>query len=308
MSHTHTCQSHGRQVAPYAGQAAARNARRRTDPTRTKTPRKRFAGHLRQRFNAIKFHIRRGVVDRDAFNLTGGPSGADIRRLAGNVPTDDDVTPGVGGFDYPTSAAAVDAFADWLDDALQREVLEKYSGDTYVSQGYARGIKHADAQVRAETATDPPDHSATATIRGPVHRDKLALIHNRAYQELEGVTSATAQEMRRELAEGLGQGLGPRELARDLNDRVERVGKTRATVLARTEVVRAHAEATVNRYEELLGDDVTVTPKAELLVSGDRRTCEQCLALEGTEFTLKEARGLIPLHPQCRCALTIASS
>lgn len=281
------------------------NQRRRTDPTRTKTPRKRFAAHLRQRFDAIKWHINRGVIERDAFGLTGRGPGTDIRRLQANVPTDDDVTPGVGGFDFPRDPDQVDAFEAWLDEALQREVLEEYAGDQYIRQGAARGIKHADAQARA-AGVDPPDERAGAVLRRGVHRDKLELLHTRAFQELEGITAATAQEMRRTLAEGLAQGVGPRDLARDLNDRVERVGKTRATVLARTEVVRAHSEATLDRYGELLGDDAQVTPRAEMLVAGDRRTCDRCLALEGNVYTLEEARGLIPVHPRCRCAYTLA--
>lgn len=294
---------------PHAGHASrdvAHNERRRVDPTRTKTPRKRFTGHLRQRFNAIKWHIRRGVVENDAFNLTGGDGAADIRRLAGNVPTDDSLTPGVGGFDFPRDRQAVEAFGEWLDTALEEEVLEEYAGDQYLRQGHARGIKHADAELRSE-GYDPPESSVAATLRKPVHREKLELIYGRAYQELRGVTDATAQEMRRTLAEGLAEGVGPRDLATDLNDRVEKVGKTRAEVLARTEVVRAHSAGTIDRYQEVLGDDAEVTPMAEMLVSGDRRTCDQCLALEGNTYKLEEARGLIPVHPRCRCAFTIAN-
>lgn len=300
MATSHGDHAHGRQAAA-VGQA------RRSDPTRTKTARRRFAGHLRQRLNAIKYHVNRGVVERDAFNLTGGPGGADIRRLTANVPTDDDLTPGVAAFDFPSDREALEAFDAWLETAVRAEVLEEYAGDQYIRQGYGRGVKHADSQIRANTPVEPPDEGVTATLRRPVHRDQLELLYGRAYQELEGVTAAMAQEMRRELAEGLAAGVGPRDLARDLNDRVENVGKTRATVLARTEVVRAHAEGTLGRYGQQLGDDVEVTPTTEILVADDARVCDICDSLRGSTFTLKEARGTLPIHPQCRCAWTIGS-
>lgn len=299
-SHTHT--------GAHAHQGAARNATRREDPTRTKTPRRRFAGHLRQRFNAIKYHVRRGIIENDAFNLTGGPGGADIRRLQANVPTDDRLTPGVAAFDFPSDREALEAFDGWLAEALDREILQEYSGDQYIRQGYGRGVKHADAEIRSKTQVSPPDEPLRATLERPIHRDKLKLLYGRAYQELDGITGATAQEMRRTLAEGLSQAQGPREIARDLTDRVEKVGKTRATVLARTEVVRSHSEATLDRYEQQLGTGTEVTPTAELLVADDSRVCDVCDSLRGNVYTLDEARGLVPIHPQCRCALTLAAS
>jgi len=30
--------------------------------------------------------------------------------------------------------------------------------------------------------------------------------------------------------------------------------------------------------------------------------CSECSDLEGNVYTIKEAHGMIPLHPNCRCA------
>jgi SPP1 gp7 family putative phage head morphogenesis protein len=40
----------------------------------------------------------------------------------------------------------------------------------------------------------------------------------------------------------------------------------------------------------------------ELVTAGDLRVCPMCQGLNGKVYTIKEARGLIPVHPQCRCA------
>lgn len=268
----------------------------RADPTRTKTARRRFAQHLRGRWDAIKFHINRGLVENDALGLEG----ADIGTLAANVDKDDSLTPGAGQFDFPADAEKAEAFADWLDEAIEQEILEEYGGDRYLRQGYSRGVRHADARLR-EQGVELPEGGVGAVLQLPVHRDKLDLLYTRAFDELDGITQAAAQEIRRELVEGLAQGQNPRTMARNINDRVEAVGKTRSTVLARTEVVRAHAEGTLDRYERIAGD-VGVTVQAEWITAQDQRVCAECAALEGRIFSIDEARGLLPLHPQCRCA------
>ena len=41
---------------------------------------------------------------------------------------------------------------------------------------------------------------------------------------------------------------------------------------------------------------------AEWMTAGDQRVCARCQANEGHRFTIEQARNMIPLHPQCRCA------
>ncbi|AFZ73032.1 phage head morphogenesis protein [Natronobacterium gregoryi] len=292
----------------YAGQQD-----RREDPTRTKTARRRFAQHLRGRFDAIKFHINRGIVDNDAFGLRGPDVGGTLeaqsealdREFEVHVETDDSITPGAGQFDFPSSSEAAEEFEGWLDEAIEREILEEYDGDRYIRKGYGRGVKHGDARMR-EAGVDVPDESLERALRHPVHEDKLELMYTRAFEELEGITAATAQSIRRELTDGLSQGMNPREIARNINDRVEAIGKTRATVMARTEVIRSHSEGTLDRYERMLGEtDVTI--QAELSTSADSRVCQECAEAAGRgPWPIDEFRGSEyqpPIHPQCRCAV-----
>lgn len=311
-----------------SGHAADHNHaahQRRSDPTRTKTARNRFAQHLRGRWDAISYHLRRGLIENDALGLDAGDGSL---SLTANVETDPSITPGTGELARDTTAETAEAFAEWLDDAIDQEILAEYDGDRYIRKGAERGIAFADARLREE-GVDVPDDGVQAALRRPVHRDKLELMFERAYEELQGVTQATAQQLRRELTEGLAQGLNPRDIARRLTDRVEAIGKTRATVLARTEVIRTHTESTLDRYEQIAGDDVGIVVQAELSTAGDNRVCPVCAALEGRTqeralsidevrqgtFTfdpddaeiIDSLRGEFPqappIHPQCRCVL-----
>lgn len=255
------------------------------DPTRTKTLRKRYAQKLRGRFAAINTEIRAGVRDRDIFGLD-----RDTDVLAESPPS----------FRFERDSAKVEGFRDWLDTQLENEVLQPIGPDRnqFITPAYRRGIQHADTAMRkAGIAVQGAPVEAVTTA--PLHRDALEVAYTRNFQALEGINAEVGKQVSRELADGLTEGANPNEMARRITDRVDKIGKTRATTMARTEVINAHSEATLNRFEENDVDEVSV--KAEFLTAGDTRVCPQCEALEGNVYTVDEARGLIPVHPRCRC-------
>jgi len=65
-------------------------------------------------------------------------------------------------------------------------------------------------------------------------------------------------------------------------------------------LIVAHAEGQLDSFEDLNVEEVGVM--AEWSTVGDDRVCELCEDLEGAIMTIDEARGLIPRHPNCRCA------
>jgi hypothetical protein len=66
-------------------------------------------------------------------------------------------------------------------------------------------------------------------------------------------------------------------------------------MLARTEIVNAHAVGQLNAFRMLGLEELGVM--AEWSTGGDDRVCPDCGALEGEIFTVDEAEGMIPLHP-----------
>ncbi len=272
------------------------NARR--DPTRTATLRQRYVGEVRRHFAALKALVVRTVEGNDALGLGERPLGVMQARPATR-------------YDFPSDPAGkAQAFMDWLYDAADREILEVTERDgrkivshgdwqnVYVRSAYGSGVDQASAAAR-RAGIEVPEYSLSAVFNRPIHADLLAMLYTRNYNELRGITEAMGQQIARTLAEGMGQGVGPREMARMINDRVDAVGVYRATVMARTEVIHAHAEATLNRYQEFGIEGVTA--EIEFSTSGDDRVCDICAGLEGKVYTLAEARGVIPVHPQCRC-------
>lgn len=125
------------------------------------------------------------------------------------------------------------------------------------------------------------------------------MLAGRAFDELEGVTEQMATRMSRVLVDGLVQGKGPRDVARDLAREID-IGRGRAEVIARTELIRAHAEGQLEALDQLGVEEVGVA--VEWVTAGDDRVCELCEPLEGVVMKLDEARGMLPRHPNCRCA------
>lgn len=268
-------------------------ANNREDPTRTTTIRREYARKLRGQLRSLNARIRDGIVKNDAFGLRGNQ----------DMPV----------FRFREDSDKIDEFLAWLEREEQQGVLDVISRNenTYVRTGYHRGLEHAERELqRAGVSTAA---SVEEIFNRPVHQDTLQSIYTRNFEELQGITSEMNRQISRELTDGFARGVSPTEMARNITDRVDKIGKHRATVMARTETIRAHKEATLNRYERMSVDRVTI--RAELSTAGDDRVCPVCASLEGETFTIKQAREDTftfdgsehpmspPLHPQCRCAL-----
>lgn len=87
----------------------------------------------------------------------------------------------------------------------------------------------------------------------------------------------------------------------DIDKKVQRYAdKThirRAKTIARTETARAQNLG----YTEGLAEIGVV--KAEFEVHEDERLCPICESLDGEKYNIVEAKSIIPVHPNCRCAM-----
>ncbi|MCW5678445.1 MAG: minor capsid protein [Xanthobacteraceae bacterium] len=293
----HLCAHHHPKLryVPLAANVRKRVAKRRrlSDPTFTLSIRRRFEADLVRRFKKLRADIWKSIVTYDGFGLR----------------TNEPAPP--NSFAFPRSGDKVSSFMDWLYAQQNSGILEVQRGATlssaarnswanvYIDSAYQRGLRQAGNELRGAGASISDRYLDTAFLQ-PVHADAVGLIYTRTFSELEGVTRAMDQQISRVLAQGLAEGRGMMDVARDIVDRVDSIGITRARMIARTEIVAAHAEASLNMYEEAEVEGVAVV--AEWATAGDNAVCPECEDMEGKTFLLDEARGMIPLHPNCRCA------
>ena len=274
----------------HAPQALTVNQAKRYDPTQTTTLRQQFEGALAKRFRRLKGLINKTVVNDDGFGLRTNR----------------------GLFDFPRSADKIGAFMAWLKEQERAGILEISRGvsleraadrawtNVYIRTAYQRGMAQSAAELRRQGVSVAPEWVTEAFTR-PFHVDRVGIAATRVFEELDGITNAMSQQISRVLADGLAQGRGPMDIARAMNDRVDKIGITRARMLARTEVVSAHYQASLNTYEEagVMGIGI----KAEIATAQDDAVCAECEAVaRDGPYEIDAARGLIPVHPNCRCA------
>ena len=273
----------------------------RGDPTNTSGIIRQYIADLRRRWAEIARLIQETLVVNDALHIMG-PNPFEL--AAAQAATAFEFRQDVEG--------KIEDFNAWLRGELDSGVLEirraapgtpalnpKWQ-DRYVRAAYSRGLRHAG---RALDEAGIPFDSRTVEdlFNAPLHRDSLAMLYTRQFAELEGISAATGQQISRVLTEGLATGQGPRQIARNMRQVIANIGVVRSQTLARTETIRVHAESSLNRYVDAGVDEVTVF--AEFVTAGDDRVCPDCLALEtGEAVSIEDARGVIPVHANCRCA------
>lgn len=270
----------------------------RLDPTRTTMIRKAFAREMRVRFKALRQVIRELVLTDDVFGLQDAP------YIFNAAPRQ--------AWKFKTSDDKLRSFNRWFKSQVDQKVLSTdYKGKPwlakYVESSYRKGLVRAYIDSKRKEEMD----KAPAYIQGsraqflstsfaaPERVSKVQLLSTRTFEELNGVSAAMGQKISRILAGGIANGLGVQKLARQMDDAISSMTRTRAEMIARTEIIHAHAEGQLDAFEDLGVAEVGVM--SEWSTAGDELVCPLCEELEGTVFTVEEARGLIPRHPNCRC-------
>lgn len=270
----------------------------RIDPTRTTLIQKGYAADLKRRFKSLAYSINDLIVVDDAFGLSnkGITTHASSQIWAAQ-----------------SDAAKLKSFKLWLKGQVDKGLLETVDGNpnkpwasTYVDSAYLKGV------TRSYTLTHKKDLLKGGDFylggRAQFLRDSfigmtavktLEMLYMRNYSELEGITGVMDQKISRILADGFAHGHSPRVIAKEMFDSIKKISMERALRLARTEVIRAHAEGQLDAFKRLGVEKLGV--RAEWSTAGDDKVCSACGEMEGVIFTIDEARGLIPMHPNCRC-------
>lgn len=283
------------------------------DPTRTINLRNQFLSEVNRRFEWFKRILTQAIVDKDVLALR--PSNIiyleqysvdeALSRLRSRQ------------FDFARADQKANAFMGWMkeleNDGLLEVTRRPGSGrigaepwtDMYVRSAYQKGVSRGRAELR-KAGYDVPrfapeeGQDVAMSLNQPIHAERAAMAYTRTFTDLKGITEAMDAGISRELSEGLIAGMGPKEIARNITNMVDNIGRNRAKTLARTEVIRAHHMATMGEYRQARAEGLTV--KAEWSTSGFN-VCPICEALEGQVFSLDEAERMLPAHPNCRCCM-----
>lgn len=266
----------------------------RFDPTRTKLLRDAFSKAIRGRLKRFHAELIKLIVEEDAFGLK--------RAIAFNQ-----------RFAFESTAAKRDEFVKWVEeklgpvvDAADTANLEDAYFHKFIQDGYVRGAGRAYDDTRKlerfsgrlEQYQGGKREFLNLALNSPESIEKLKVLASRTFDDLVGMTGALKTQLSRSLLDGMARGMNPRDVAKEMTKNMG-MAYRRAELIARTEIIRAHAEGSLDALENLGVDEIGVM--VEWSTAGDSRVCELCASLEGTIFKTSEAHGMFPRHPACRC-------
>lgn len=304
------------------------------DPSRTTALRNAFSKALRRRFTELRFLIWEVVVDDDVFGLVESQSFTALTARPGkhafaHSRNADKVKSFMSWLQNVIDTSLLQLNET---DRLRQTTSNAWT-NRFIRDAYNRGRLKARAQMGAVGIVPPagmrpilnvnlsllakkkttPKKKKLVKPKSPLE-DRLLTLEKQVFNELRGITKDMAKNISKVLAQGLKNGDSPKTIAKKINNTIKKLGKdlgmkdtlgryisaeVRADMMARTEIIRAHAEAQLQEFKDWGLQGVSV--KAEFITAGDARVCSICAKHEKQVFTIAEARGLIPLHPRCRC-------
>lgn len=255
------------------------------------------------RFRDMRREVETAIVDEGRFGVVRS-----FRETGDGTPmTDGGTRANAGGFTFDTRADREAAFNTWLIDMIDDGLIEPmdnaavrsgqhYTAD-YLRTAYDRGLKYADGSAKSRGVNLPIPQSVAEADRIPRHKSTLELLYSRNYRQLDGVGSHTEQKLSRIMTESFIAGDNPRSTARKLKNELTTIRKNRAEVLARTEFMNAHVQATAESYS------AHGIQKADVLTAGNG-VCAHCESLAaGNPHDIDDLRTTLPIHPNCRCSI-----
>lgn len=214
---------------------------------------------------------------------------------------------------FETDARKLEVFNEWLQTQIDAHLLTLKAGETvwtakYIESAYRKGVVRAwiDTHKKELALKNPLFTSGSqaqflqSTFAAPESLQKIQFIGTRTFNQMKGFTEVMKTDLNRILADGIANGQNPRTVAREMTKQIDKLTRKRAVTIARTEMTAAHAEGQLDSLEAQGVLEIKVL--AEWITAGDDRVCPQCAPLEGLIFKLDEARGMLPRHPNCRCA------
>jgi hypothetical protein len=272
------------------------------DPTGTGTIRSKFRRDLDSRWLQLRrLTISAFAPQHDILGL----------RTAAMVPSATAIDPSMHRL--PGSDRVV-AFRNWLEER-QRQLILAGDVGSYINAAVRLANKRAEALTGTKGTASP--------------HERIEHMTSLAKSELAGITAAVTQRATRALAHGLAARQRPDKIAREIAAVVDSVGKTRGRMLVNYVVVKAFNGVSLDAFRAAGISHVGIVPEklravrgphgkhlvkdarrsidlseVDVLTAGDELVCQTCQDIsDDGPYDLATAEGLLPVHPNCRCAV-----
>jgi SPP1 gp7 family putative phage head morphogenesis protein len=284
------------------------------DPQRLQGIRNPLVKQIDQKYKALSKAIYQKLV-KENFLESLKPPKHTIKTIDTQKVT---VRSATHAYNYPTASSSKQEFLTWLEQQLQEgTITDKQGKPITVTTDLKDAVYSAYKQGTLRAYIDahkPPKHGPKSdaqyidgqkeqflqdAFNAPANLETMELIASRAFDQMDGIDSNMSKQMSRIFAEAVLKGENPRKVAAKL---IKEVGMTatRARTVARTEMAFAFAEGQLSSFEKQGIEEVGVL--VEYSTAEDEKVCPKCAPYNNQVFKIKDAHGLIPMHPNCRCA------
>lgn len=192
------------------------------------------------------------------------------------------------------------AFGRWFERTIQAQVLENEGTwqREYLKAGHGRGVKQADLDVQKFQL--PKEGLARRMLLAGVYAAALEAAVQKYSKDLQAISEEVVSQVEEAGFEAWDVA-APADFIVRMDDRIQKVGVSRSTILAVTSVVDVFNQGILDRFEGLGFRSVGIIPETIFTTAGDERVCAKCRGLSGRTWNIFEARGILPVHPRCRC-------
>ena len=251
-----------------------------TDPTMTTTLRRVFASKYNAVLDDGLQQILDQVVTRDEYNLFY------ISKLTFNT--------------RPDAERKLKEFSQWLGTLFSNMFGKIQTGDS-LKDGYFKGMKSVFGMLNRsklfQKGLNFIDGAFSEFKDRAFKQSTLGLVIERVRRDLLGQLNRLQSNLEREFANLLSSGMSQKDFKKALTGLFQKA-KDSAVVLTGDGIIRAYNEGSLDGMDAL-GIRI-VSLEVELVTAGDENVCTLCEDAAG-KYTLEEARGLLPIHPRCRC-------
>lgn len=258
------------------------------DPTKTLLIRNRASKEIDRRFSKIRKFVRDSIY---------------IGKLVTNEVLE-------RKYEFMRDSEKIAEFNRDLQLIIDKEILDIADGtiqpkdywlNIHVGQGYDRGARKV--RLAAERAIPSlVKLPAYSPLANPFHVERAELIYTRVFNDMKGVTDTMRSQMSRVLSEGMLRGDNPKTVAKDMIGRVDSIGITRSKLIARTEIVESHNQASI-READILEKETGVEIKMIWIGADDGRERPTHVARNNNIYTREEISSMIG-EPNCRCSVS----
>lgn len=175
---------------------------------------------------------------------------------------------------------------------------------TMLQAAYLRGLRQAErdaADMDMELGVQ-----VSPVIYQQDHQTELALLLLLLSSDLDSIVEAVIAAMVTAFADSVRAGEPLSKALSNVRKTVDKVGSKRTAAMTATAIVGAFAAAQLARYAQLGIRSVGAVPEFQWVTA--EKPCPRCARLAAADngrgrgiYTLEQARGLIPVHPFCRC-------